>query len=204
MEKAFEILHANTTHSNKHMFVLTDGSSPDVPLNGYLGSMRLLKHQHEGRYPCAVHAFGFGYDLDSSLLLDIAREGNGMYAFISDGTMVGTVFINALANACTIQSHNATLAIETLNGSRIQRIEGILSKFYKPESWGGTISLSAIQSASQWNICVHFDRAIATMDSLALKLYYINSNTGRQLLTNISTAHLFSPEVINSRIHFYL
>lgn len=39
----------------------------------------------------------FGYSLDSQLLCDIAQAGAGLYNFIPDASMVGTVFVNFVA-----------------------------------------------------------------------------------------------------------
>ncbi len=40
----------------------------------------------------------FGYDIDSRILDELALEGNGTFSFIPDSSMVGTVFINVIAN----------------------------------------------------------------------------------------------------------
>jgi hypothetical protein len=48
--------------------------------------------------PCSVSTFGFGYSLNSILLNALAVEGNGVYAFIPDSSLTGTVFLNALSN----------------------------------------------------------------------------------------------------------
>jgi len=78
------------------VFVLTDGVPTEHPPLGYQRSMaKVLK-----TYPIfgALSTFGFGYQLDSKLLADIAKIGGGYYSFIPDSGMVGTCFINALAN----------------------------------------------------------------------------------------------------------
>jgi hypothetical protein len=45
-----------------------------------------------------INTYGFGYNLNSTLLQEIARIGRGNYGFIPDGTFVGTIFVNSLAN----------------------------------------------------------------------------------------------------------
>ena len=45
-----------------------------------------------------INTFGFGYSLDTSILLNLAKEGNGMHAFIPDASFVGTAFVNAISN----------------------------------------------------------------------------------------------------------
>lgn len=61
---------------------------------------------------CSLSTFGFGYSLDSELLNDLAIEGKGSYAFIPDGSFVGTVFVNALSNLMTTMAVDATLCLE--------------------------------------------------------------------------------------------
>jgi len=114
MEKAFQCLERTAERfHNQHMMVLTDGDRPNIPRGGFIHCMQEIKARREGKYPCIVHTFGFAYELDSPLLVEIAKEGNGMYSFIPDGSMVGTVFINALSNACTTCAHNVRLMVDT-------------------------------------------------------------------------------------------
>jgi Mg-chelatase subunit ChlD len=73
--------------------LLTDGQPNDA------GHMEKLRKY--GEIPCSIHTFGFGYNIDSVLLTDIAREGGGGYVFIPDGGFVGTAFVNVAANLLT-------------------------------------------------------------------------------------------------------
>jgi hypothetical protein len=66
---------------------------------------------------CTINTFGFGYNLDSQLLEEIAIEGEGSYAFIPDSSFVGTVFVNSLANILTTAAINLKLTIEPMNNS---------------------------------------------------------------------------------------
>ena len=53
-----------------------------------------------------IHVFGYGYELDSALLAEIAETGKGSYTYIPDCSMVGTAFINFMSNALsTITNH---------------------------------------------------------------------------------------------------
>jgi len=48
-----------------------------------------------------------GHPLDSKLLEDIAILGNsGSYAFIPDGSFVGTIFVNAITTTLTTVATN--------------------------------------------------------------------------------------------------
>ena len=51
--------------------------------------------------------------MDSKLLEDLAQIGNsGSYAFIPDGSFVGTVFINAISNLLATAATNLQLSVE--------------------------------------------------------------------------------------------
>ncbi|CAF4911889.1 unnamed protein product, partial [Rotaria socialis] len=81
--------------SNAALFLLTDGCPNVEPLRGHLPTLE--KFKHKTNFTCTISTFGFGYDLDSKLLEEIAMLGNsGSYAFIPDGSFVGTIFVNAM------------------------------------------------------------------------------------------------------------
>jgi hypothetical protein len=89
--------------------VLTDGFPTVEPPRGTLqmlqnGTVRVAN-------PWTLHTFGFGYSLDSKLLADIADWGGGLFGFIPDCSMVGTVFINALAHILCTGNLGTTLRV---------------------------------------------------------------------------------------------
>lgn len=87
------------------LFLLTDGCPTQIPTDGHLVSLEKLKRKIN--FTCAVNTFGFGYQLDSKLLEDIAVIGNsGTYSFIPDGSFVGTIFVNALSTMLTTAANN--------------------------------------------------------------------------------------------------
>ena len=92
--------------------LLTDGFPNVNPPRGILETLKLQPKQPSW----SLHTFGFGYKLDSRLLADIANWGNGLFGFIPDCSMVGTVFINFIANMLTTASLGATLFVD---GKRI-------------------------------------------------------------------------------------
>lgn len=74
--------------------------------------LRQYIDKKNGKLGCTINTFGFGYSLDSVLLEEIAFEGNGQYAFIPDGSFVGTIFINAMSNFLSTVAKDVTLTIE--------------------------------------------------------------------------------------------
>ncbi|GKT60546.1 U-box domain-containing protein [Colletotrichum tofieldiae] len=89
------------------MMVLTDGMPNHMcPVQGYVPKLRSM-----GQLPASIHTFGFGYDLRSGLLKSLAEISSGNYAFIPDASMIGTVFVHALANLQATYATNATLRL---------------------------------------------------------------------------------------------
>lgn len=102
----------NQKNRNKNIFILlfTDGVPNVNPPRGISETLKnsLKSFQLNG----TINTFGFGYGLDSRLLRDISDIGLGSYSFIPDATMVGTVFVNFLANALLTCSTNHVLSIK--------------------------------------------------------------------------------------------
>lgn len=58
-----------------HILLLTDGIPNIIPPRGHIP---MLKRYKKGvSLPFNIGTMGFGYELDSQLLVDIAREGEG-------------------------------------------------------------------------------------------------------------------------------
>mmetsp|Transcript_12835 Transcript_12835/g.32005 ORF Transcript_12835/g.32005 Transcript_12835/m.32005 type:complete len:746 (+) Transcript_12835:62-2299(+) len=100
----------------KVVLLLTDGQPNMSPLQGEAEALREYMETHP-QLMFTVSTFGFGYNLDSKLLLDLAEVGSGHYAFIPDSGMVGTVFVHAIANALCVCSHNATVTVKPFPGT---------------------------------------------------------------------------------------
>ncbi|CAF1094016.1 unnamed protein product [Rotaria sp. Silwood1] len=102
--------------SNAALFLLTDGCPNIEPPRGHLPTLEKLKKRTN--FTCTINTFGFGYDLDSKLLEDIAMLGNtGSYAFIPDGSFVGTIFVNAMTTLLATVATNVQICVHD------QRIE---------------------------------------------------------------------------------
>jgi len=110
--KAIEELRANSESSGRMsaILLLTDGLPNVEPPRGTLPM--LIRYKETNGFPCSViGTFGFGYSLDSSLLDGIAREGNGLYAFIPDASFVGTAFVNSVSNLLTTVAKNVIVEV---------------------------------------------------------------------------------------------
>ena len=99
---------------NVVLLLLTDGEPNVDPPKGIIPT---LKEMVDGLGAEAdkfsIHAFGFGYSLDSLLLYDICGSiGRGTYGFIPDCSMVGTIFINFMANTIATVIPSAKLIVK--------------------------------------------------------------------------------------------
>ena len=117
-----------------------------------------------------------------------------MYAFIPDGSMVGTVFINAFASAATTIGQGARLSIEMAGEAKITSVEGVPASQYRPQSWGGIVTLPLLQESRVWDVCVKLDRPLASLEDIAVKLVYKNSAGSTETVTETASI-AFSPEV---------
>jgi Mg-chelatase subunit ChlD len=82
---------------NVHMLLLTDGEPNENPPRGIVPTLQSFLSARPTSV--TISTFGFGYEMDSTLLSDISKTGNGIYAYIPDASLVGTVFSNFISNA---------------------------------------------------------------------------------------------------------
>ena len=116
--------------------ILTDGEPTVRPPKGELRMFNEWRDAHPN-WRGQVHTFGFGYSLDSQLLVDIARAGNGRYSFIPDSSLVGTVFVHFMANIRTTYASECLLSVET---------EGVITGIgpHTKTSWGYQIPIGPL------------------------------------------------------------
>jgi len=113
-----------------HVMLLTDGqtNARDTVMRNLADYQQKYEH-----LPGTVSTFGFGYNIDSELLSQIAAFGDATYSFIPDAGFVGTVFINTLSNLLVTFARGVVVAVEveaedgsiigTLGGSRASAID---------------------------------------------------------------------------------
>lgn len=107
----FEELHKNRCQDRLcHMMLLTDGETEDAA--DIMKNLVAAKTKYGGQLPGDLNTFGFGYEIDSPLLVEIAAFSDGSYAFIPDAGFVGTIFVNAISTLLGTLSVNGVLKIE--------------------------------------------------------------------------------------------
>jgi len=104
----------------QHIMLFTDGLPNINPPRGILPMLKKLKDKEPGgKLPCTINTFGFGYELDSELLSQLAIDGCGSYNFIPDAGFVGTVFVNSMSNLLVTMAKDATLTLRPQGGASI-------------------------------------------------------------------------------------
>jgi Mg-chelatase subunit ChlD len=114
--KALQIAEEQTTAEaeKKNVVILlqTDGQSDPSynPPRGIVPTLMAWLDAHP-TVRVTIHTIGYGMgpDLDTPLLVSIANATGGTYNYIPDGSMVGTVFINLMANLMSIVHTDLTV-----------------------------------------------------------------------------------------------
>eukprot|EP00927_Polykrikos_kofoidii_P023330 TRINITY_DN21530_c0_g1_i1.p1 TRINITY_DN21530_c0_g1~~TRINITY_DN21530_c0_g1_i1.p1 ORF type:complete len:759 (+),score=83.32 TRINITY_DN21530_c0_g1_i1:78-2279(+) len=137
---------------HKTLLLLTDGKPTISPPFGHVRELQRYLETHPG-CELQINTFGFGYDLDSELLLDLALEGHGTYAFIPDAHIVGTVFVNCVANVLSTFAQNASLHLMPQGGAEFAG-DVVGSLKVSNASWGRVVSLGPLQYGQSREIVV--------------------------------------------------
>ena len=108
----------NPKMENINVLLLTDGVSNYNPPRGIIPTFNGV--YKAGRYP--IHTFAYGYEVDSEVVASIATKSNGIFGYIPDGTMVGTIFINTMSNILATVYNNICLELKTKSSDKLEII----------------------------------------------------------------------------------
>ncbi|KAF7965728.1 hypothetical protein HWV62_42160 [Athelia sp. TMB] len=133
------------------------------PPRGHIPMLKLYLDGHPASRAFSISTFGFGYDLDSALLLEIAQVGGGGYSFIPDAGMVGTVFVHSMANAYATYAPRATLNVELPDGLKVD-VLGAVGEEVKRVSWGLSIEAGDIQFSQTRDYVLSFPEGTIPTD----------------------------------------
>lgn len=115
--RGMNLLKQAVEQRNAAVLVLTDGEPNMEPPRGYVPSLQQFLATAGSAFRAPIHTFGFGYQLDSTLLDQLATVGNnGSFAFCPDGGFVGTVFVHALSRLLTTAAYQTEVQLELPNG----------------------------------------------------------------------------------------
>ena len=126
----------------KSLLLLTDGQPTVTPPKGFVGELKFYLETYPD-FSYQLNTFGFGYGLTSELLCDLAKEGNGTFSFVPDARILGTCFINCLANAVTNFVQKSSLHLIVKNGCQFAGpVSGDMSVL--ETDWGRVVSLGPL------------------------------------------------------------
>ena len=118
IKKAYEMIKKSPENSMRSIILLTDGQDTE----GY--SILERKFEKVDKDPLVqFNTFGFSNDLWSDLLEKLALKGGGIFGFIPDQSMIGTIFINFIANTFELFAQNLFIEIDEKNYEFIQKTE---------------------------------------------------------------------------------
>jgi uncharacterized protein YegL len=113
----------NPENIDTHLLVFTDGEPDNKNIVEY---QRLLEPFYsDNKKPCVIDVFGFGNSLSLDILKQIYTTGSGIFAYISDINMIGTIFGNYFANLVSTTMTNVKVSYELENAEGTIEIKTI-------------------------------------------------------------------------------
>ncbi len=102
LRMAINLANSNKSHEKIHVLLFTDGESNADPPRGIVPTLKDYLQSNDVNI--SISTFGFGNNINSNLLFELSNIKQGIFGFIPDSTMIGTVFINSLAHFMTYTS----------------------------------------------------------------------------------------------------
>mmetsp|Transcript_2673 Transcript_2673/g.10392 ORF Transcript_2673/g.10392 Transcript_2673/m.10392 type:complete len:701 (+) Transcript_2673:112-2214(+) len=180
LKMGFELLKTGHQPGHlQHIMLFTDGLPNINPPRGILPMLKRLKDKEGGKLPCTVSTFGFGYELDSDLLSQLASDGSGAYNFIPDAGFVGTVFVNALANLLVTIGKDTALTLEPCGGASFVGASPFIGGHHvlKKDATSMTVGLGMLQYGQTKDLVVQLQfpaGATPGTEYLKAKVEFVN------------------------------
>ena len=202
IEKALEILDTRADKSrNSAILMLTDGIPNVSPAQGEVETLKKLRKTKNFTTP--IYTFGFGYNLQPTLLYNLAKYSNGGNAHIPDGNMIATVFCNFIATIlCSVIMNLQLHVIPKENNSACfnNLCVGDFAYTYDPINQKYIYDIGTVQYQQERNVVLNFE------DKLDF-IYYYTYTIGGKLFTSRSVSvnansivHYLTNENMNTHI----
>ena len=122
IDTSFNILKDKSPQSRmKGILLLTDGVPNIEPPRGHEGMIQ--KYIRDTGFKCGISSYGFGYSLNSELLMNISSlTGGDGYSFIPDASLLGNVFIHGISNLLSTAANYSMMKIQL--GKGVKFIDG--------------------------------------------------------------------------------
>ena len=111
---------------NTSLILFTDGEPNKNPPMGIVPSLKENLSDIKN-INFTISTFAFGYNVDSILMEEISKIGNGIYGYCPDCTMVGTIFTNFMANIMNTIESTVTIDIKNKYLQKKFEIGGLYS-----------------------------------------------------------------------------
>ncbi|KAG8891672.1 hypothetical protein FRC01_014580, partial [Tulasnella sp. 417] len=154
--------YGSSTQRLSSIFLLTDGQPNVEPQGGHIPALKhYLESQPEDKTKFTINTFGFGYSVDSKLLSEIAKIGNGHFGFIADSGMVGTNFVHAVANTYATYAESLFVDI-VVDGNKVAKGMEVRGSFeVHKASRGIQVPLGQLQYGQTRDVVVRLPRGIS-------------------------------------------
>jgi len=158
--QSLDILRTSSVPNKlKGILLLTDGIPNVEPPRGH--EYMLRKYFTDHNFKCMISCYGFGYNLNSELLLNISRiSGGDGYSFIPDASILGSTFINGISNLFTTAVYNPILNIILTKDVKLDRQRSSIE-----------ISIDSLKYGQSKNLVFDVDTSRSTSQSLS----YLNN-----------------------------
>ena len=183
IEKALDVLDKREDKSrNSAILMLTDGIPNVSPAQGEVETLKKLRKTKN--FTCPIYTFGFGYNLQPTLLYNLAKYSNGGNAHIPDGNMIATVFCNFISTILTSVVMNLQLHIipKEANSATFSNLcVGDFAFNYDPINQKYVYDLGTVQYQQERNIVLNYENKL-DFD------YYYTYTIGDQAITSPTTS----------------
>jgi Mg-chelatase subunit ChlD len=171
-----------------NIIFLTDGEpTPDyLPRVGLQEALR--RRLEDLPTKVTISCFGFGYSLDAKLLQDLCTLGGGIYGYLPDCSMVGSVSINAAAAALSTVATDVRVGLAGSPGFiQVGNIQAGAQRFVKmPATVGATLEVSYANGGKASVTVGQATQAESDNAKIAMKL--------KEMLLEASHSREFFPE----------
>jgi len=157
LEESMKILDYNKSTNQRCVFLLTDGQPNVEPPRGHIPMLQRFMDKHPEC--CNINTYGFGYSVNSKLLNDLAKYGNGGYYMIPDSGFLGTIFEHSLANLVTSFTSNVSIKVENLEDNKL--ISAKNTYITEEHSWGKIINFGPLQYGQTKNFILEFEKPLS-------------------------------------------
>ncbi len=133
-----------------HIVLLTDGQSA----RGATGAWRLVnmavgRHARKG---VRLNIVGIGHQLDTSFLTELARAGEGQFAYVQSREEVAEVLDRELETMLHVFARNVLLKVRNLKGGLVHGIQGL--EFATPQEGVDQVSLGDFVDGEQRSLLI--------------------------------------------------